>query len=330
MKAIVLYSGGLDSVLALGLIHRLGIEVQPLHLALPFQPSLPKKSGSTMAENLFREFGLKLKTLALEEEFLRMVEHPRFGRGKQLNPCIDCRVLMLETCGAMLPEFKADFIVTGEVLGQRPMSQHRQALELIDRKSGLQGLVLRPLSARCLEPTIPELKGWVSREALLGISGRGRKEQLALAREWNIHGFDAPGGGCLLTDAGYVRKLRNLMKADMLNISNLRWIQYGRYFSLDQECKMMVARNERECELLAAQALDQDILLRPENTSGPTALIRGESGSEHLDLAAAIVAYYCRSGAQAEISVRRGSSREEKRVFREPLPESRLRSMLIS
>jgi tRNA U34 2-thiouridine synthase MnmA/TrmU len=175
MKAIVLYSGGLDSTLALILMQRLGIDTVPVSFLLPFRRMEEATRGKQPA-------GLKI--VPLEEDYLAMLQAPRYGRGKHLNPCVDCHLFMLRRAKAMMPEVGADFVVTGDVLGQRPMSQHKPSLDLIARESGLGGLILRPLSARLLDPTIPEERGWVPRDQLLEIRGRGRKVQYELAQAW--------------------------------------------------------------------------------------------------------------------------------------------------
>lgn len=329
-RVLVLYSGGLDSTLAVGLMHQAGLEVIPLVFETPFTNPLSKEGKRDKAGALQEAFGLSLQKVWLGDELLELVKSPKFGRGKHINCCIDCHLLMLQRARELMLKLGADFIATGEVLGQRPMSQHRQALELIVRKSQLEGLVLRPLSARHLDRTLPETEGWVKREFLLDITGRSRKRQLDLAREWGLSNFHAPAGGCLLTEAGYSRKMRVLLDADMLTVANCQWIQYGRFFDLDPECKLVVARNEQECELLEKLAGDEDLLIWPQNISGPTALLRGGDKEKVMKKALSIVSYYCRS---QEATVFELKTHQKERSFPQPIPpmsKEELLTMLIS
>jgi len=327
MKAIALYSGGLDSTLAIGLMLRAGINIIPVHFTTPFGG--PYVDGRNTKKETFitQAFGLSLRHYPLDAELLALVKQPQFGWGKNLNPCIDCHLLMLQKTKTLMSESGADFVVTGEVLGQRPMSQHRQALELIARRSGLGGLLLRPLSARLLAPTVPEEKGWIKREHLLDLSGRSRKPQLALAQKWGIDAYQPPAGGCLLTDAGYSRKLKNLLDSDMLNSANCQVIRWGRFFNLDRKCKLVVARNEQECHLLKAHATPEDVLLKPTTEKGPTALLRGEELSACLEQAIALVAYYCRPSTQPEIEIQTKQHISCRRSS--ALPEDQVRALLI-
>ncbi|MBN1594836.1 tRNA 4-thiouridine(8) synthase ThiI [candidate division FCPU426 bacterium] len=302
-RAIVLYSGGLDSTLAIAMLQRAGVEVLPLIFITPFTNPLSKTGRLDKAAAVKQAFGMELLKMPLEDELLALIKNPHFGRGRHVNPCIDCHLLMLQKARELMPEVKADFVATGEVLGQRPMSQHKGALELIARKSGLGGLLLRPLSARLLAPTIPETEGWVAREYLLDIGGRGRKRQLALAGEMELPQYSSPAGGCLLTDSGYARKLTVLLEADMLTADNCRWIQFGRFFNLAPECKLVVARNEKECEKLWEEVRVGDVVIRPQNHKGPTAVFRGRISEASLRCAARIVAAYCRTGKEAILEV---------------------------
>jgi len=321
MKAIVLYSGGLDSTLALALLQRLGIETIPLTFQLPF----------TRPRDIRPDAQPKgLQVVPLAGDYLELLRHPRHGRGKHLNPCVDCHLHMLQQARRLMPEWGADFVATGEVLGQRPMSQHRQSLDLISRESGLAGLLLRPLSAQLLEPTIPETKGWIPRSQLLGIRGRGRKIQFALAAEWGVREFGAPAGGCLMTDKSYCRRVERLIGAEMLTIPNMQWIRFGRFFDLGPEGKVMVARNQEECRALEELILPDDWVLRPGHGKGPTAILRGRRPEAVLPRAAAITAYYCRKHLPLQIMAARGSSDAGCVVSFEPIPENELRESLVS
>lgn len=327
MKAIALYSGGLDSTLVIALLQRLGVEVIPLTFEIPF--GCGSGDAASRARVVRKNFGLELKSVPLREEYLDILRRPRFGRGKNLNPCIDCKILMLRKSAEMLAPLEASFVATGEVLGQRPMSQHRQALQIIEQQSGLEGLVLRPLSAKLLPPTLPEQNGWIDRERLLDLSGRSRRAQLELAKTWELEGYGSPAGGCLLTDPGYCARLRDLMESGLLNMENTQWIRFGRYFNLSAGAKLVVARQEQECRKLEELAGPGDWLLFPLETSGPTALLRGPQAAEWTGLAAALVAYYCRKASRPEIVLLRAPDLEKTVLQPEPVSEKQALSLRI-
>ncbi len=200
IKAVSLISGGLDSGLATRLMLELGVELVALNFRSPFCLCNKRGGCSFEAKNLSDRLGIGLKVVSVFDEFVEIVKNPPHGYGSNLNPCIDCRILMFKTAKKFMQEIGASFIVTGEVLGQRPMSQKSPTLRLIEKESGLEGLILRPLSAKLLPETIPEKNGWVNREKLLSISGRGRKEQISLVKEFEMGDYPCPSGGCLLTD----------------------------------------------------------------------------------------------------------------------------------
>ena len=204
MKALCVFSGGLDSMLAAELIRGQGIEVLALFFETPFFES---RKARKSAESL----KLPIEVVDISERHLAMVKNPKHGYGSHMNPCIDCHALMFRVAGEMLAEKKAFFVVSGEVLGQRPMSQNKQALATVASESGLHGLLLRPLSAKCLPETIPEEKGWVKREDLMDFQGRTRKPQIDLAAKRNITDYPSPAGGCLLTEKVFSRRLKDLL-----------------------------------------------------------------------------------------------------------------------
>ncbi|MBW2000225.1 MAG: hypothetical protein JRJ29_19985, partial [Deltaproteobacteria bacterium] len=210
VKAVGLLSGGLDSTLAARLMLDQGIQVYAINFTSPFCTCTPKGAGCASVITALRQLGgIPLRRVFLGDEYLEIVRSPKHGHGSGINPCIDCRILKLKKAAAYMKEIGASFIFTGEVLGQRPMSQYRAALHIIDRESGLEGYVLRPLSASHLEPTVPEQKGWVDRKRLLGIKGRSRKIQMTLAAEKGIKDYPCPGGGCLLTDRNFAHRMRD-------------------------------------------------------------------------------------------------------------------------
>ena len=214
-EAIALLSGGLDSTLAVLVMLRQGINVTAVSYLTHFGCDISDKSScSSDASSIAEQFGFTVKLCHLADKFIDIVKKPKYGHGKNMNPCIDCRILMLKEAKKFMELKGADFLVTGEVLGQRPMSQRRETFPLIDREADVKGLVLRPLSAKLLKPTIPEINGLVDRERLYGFSGRGRKPQMALAQELGLTQYPTPAGGCLLTDPQYAMKLRDLILHD--------------------------------------------------------------------------------------------------------------------
>ncbi|NSW76717.1 MAG: tRNA 4-thiouridine(8) synthase ThiI, partial [Candidatus Atribacteria bacterium] len=204
MRAIGLISGGLDSALAVSIVKRQGIEVIALRFLSPFW------GRGKWIKQLIEELGVEYQEVEVDESYLGMIENPRYGYGKNMNPCIDCKIWMLRRAKDLMKEWGASFVFTGEVVGQRPKSQMKNTLRLIEKQSGLEGLLLRPLSAKLLPETVPEKEGWVKREELLDLSGRGRERQLKLAEEWGIRSFPPPAGGCLLTEPNFSRRLRDL------------------------------------------------------------------------------------------------------------------------
>jgi tRNA-specific 2-thiouridylase len=285
MTALALLSGGLDSLLAAKLIQEQGIEVIGLHFLIPFSPD---KSSSLSGA------GIKIERIDIRKEFLEIIKAPRHGFGAQINPCIDCKIFMLSKTKELMPGFGAQFVVTGEVLGQRPMSQHRQSLALIEKESGLVGFLLRPLCAQLLSETIPEQKGWVRRERLLGFSGRGRREQIRLARELGIEKYAQPAGGCLLTDPQFTRRLKDLLAHNEMDIENIELLKVGRHFRLTPQAKLAVGRNQKENEKILSLVRPDDFIFMPtQDLAGPTALGRGVFDAQLINLSCGIVAHYC-------------------------------------
>ncbi len=296
MKAIALISGGLDSILAAKLVNGLGVEVIPLNFKIPFCHR--DKSFAEGRQDIIKQaeegLGMKIKSMDISEDFLMMLKNPRYGFGANMNPCIDCKILMLSRAKGLLNELDAEFVITGEVLGQRPMSQHRQALEIIEKKSGLEGLVLRPLSAKLLDETIPEKEGWVSRDKLLDFSGRSRRPQMELARDLGIEKYPNSGGGCLLTDPGFSLRMKDLVSCRAVDMENVLLLKIGRHFRLGPEAKLVVGRDEKENEELISLARKGDYLFMPdEKLAGPTSLGRGEFNQELIRFSCAVTCRYC-------------------------------------
>ncbi len=279
IKAVGLLSGGLDSTLAAKLMLEQGIEVHAINFTSPFCTCTPKNAGCAAVVTAIKTLGgIPLKQVAMRDEYLEMVRNPKHGYGKGINPCIDCRILKIKRAGDYMRKIGASFLFTGEVLGQRPMSQHKRAIAIIDEDSGLKGHILRPLSANHFEPTVPEREGWVKREKLLGISGRSRKTQIALAAEKDISDYPCPAGGCLLTDKHFSEKMRDYLKfTDQPSIRDIPLLKVGRHSRLEGGDKLIVARNEQECKTLKDLFREKDHLLTPLDFPGPVIILQGSS-----------------------------------------------------
>ncbi|MCR4410175.1 MAG: tRNA 4-thiouridine(8) synthase ThiI [Candidatus Saccharicenans sp.] len=266
-RALLLFSGGLDSILAGKLLEEQDVEI----VALTFRSQF---FGAGQAIRLAGELGWPLVLVDISPEQIEIVENPRYGYGRQLNPCIDCHGQMVRIAGELLERYQADFVATGEVVGERPKSQNRQALGLVEKLSGIKGLVLRPLSARLLPATIPEEKGLVDRNRLLDIFGRYRKKQLELAERYGLKEYPTPAGGCLLTDPGFAARARQLMKwRGKLWPGDIELIKTGRVF-FEPDGLIVVGRDERENEKIAAIAGKTDILVTTAGVKGPLAAVR--------------------------------------------------------
>ncbi|MDR2099353.1 MAG: argininosuccinate synthase [Campylobacteraceae bacterium] len=248
MRALALFSGGLDSMIAMKLITNQGIDVKAININIGF-------GGTKDMSAVFREralaVGADFEMIDAREEYLQKVLFsPKYGYGKRFNPCIDCHAFMMRKARELLEKEAADFIITGEVLGQRPMSQNSKSLKNVLELGDDDGIILRPMSAKLLAPTKPEINGWVDREKLLDIEGRDRKRQLALAQEFGFSGFASPGGGCLLTDINFSEKLRDFVKYQPLYAEDIALLKVGRHFRLEHNAKLVLGRNEGENKIL--------------------------------------------------------------------------------
>ncbi len=274
-----LLSGGLDSTLAARLILEQGIEVYAINFTSPFCTCTPKKAGCAAVVTAVEKLGgISLKQVAMRDDYLAMVQNPKHGYGTGMNPCLDCRVMKIKKAGEYMRKIKADFLFTGEVLGQRPMSQHKRALDTIDRESGFQGYIVRPLSARNFEPTIPEKDGWIDRSKLLAIAGRSRKSQILLAAEKDIRDYPCPAGGCLLTDKNFADKMHDYFAhTTHPSIRDIPLLKVGRHFRLANGDKVIVARNDVECKMLKNFHRQRDHLLVPLDFPGPSVILQGNS-----------------------------------------------------
>jgi tRNA-specific 2-thiouridylase len=331
--AIALFSGGLDSALAILLILRQEIKVTALTFMTHFGCDLGDRSSC--GSNPFptaEKFGFNVKLMHLGQKFVDIVANPQFGRGREMNVCIDCRILMLREAKAFMEMTNADFIITGEVLGQRPFSQVRDKLRIVEREAGLQGRLLRPLSAKLLPPTDPELGGLVDRDRLEGIKGRSRRRQLELAVQFGLEDYPTPAGGCLLTDHGYSNRLRDLMEhSERLTFDDLNLLKLGRHFRLDHQTRIVVGRNEAENNQLAAMKKDYHCLLEARDFGSPLTLLIGDLSDANLRLAGAITARYSSGRHRSSVSIKwiRLSDEHEETIEVPPASDEQLTPLAI-
>ena len=298
MKALSLFSGGLDSILSVKVIEEQGVDV----IGIFFETSF---FSSEKAAQSAHYIGLPLHVIDITHRFLPILLSPRHGYGKGLNPCIDCHKLMFKITGEMLKEEGADFIISGEVLGQRPMSQNLRSLSLISHDSGFKDLILRPLSAKRLPETLPEKKGWVMREKLLGLSGRSRKPQIALAKKFGIKEYPAPAGGCLLTDVAFSRRLKDLLSFDpKFLLRDIELCKWGRHFRVNERVKIIVGRDQEDNRMITSFIKAGDTVLTVESFPGPTVLATGELSLEEIQLAASITVSYSDASIGQKVAVR--------------------------
>jgi len=329
MKVVVLISGGLDSSLAIKAIQNQGIEVLAINFLIPFLKYDLPNSHSFFAKRIAEQLGCEFKIIALTDDYLEMLKNPKHGYGKNFNPCIDCKILMLKQAKNIMTEVKASFIATGEVLGQRPMSQQRQSLKRIEEESGLKGLLVRPLSALLLASTIPQEKGWLREEFLFNIQGRGRRRQIDLAKEWGVEEYPWPGGGCLLTDSHFCRRLKDLLKYDKLSIEDIELLKLGRHFRITPDFKLIVGRDKEENEKLFSLAKKEDLLFEPKNLPGPTGIGRGLAGEELKDIAARIIARYTSLDLEVEVVCRTVSRKNGELISAKGVDERQLKEWIV-
>jgi len=293
-KAIALYSGGLDSTLAILVMLRQGIKVTAITFLNHFGCNISDKSSCSREPfSAAQKFGFEVKLSHLSERFLEIVKNPKHGYGKNMNPCIDCRILMLQEAKKLMDMIGADFLITGEVLGQRPMSQRKSLFPMIDKEAGCRGYVLRPLSAKLLDITIPEQNGIVKRDLLYDFNGRSRKPQMALASEYGLTDYPAPAGGCLLTEPNYAFRLRELLSYKQNpDFKDINLLRVGRHFRFSPECKIIVGRDQEENRKLLSLAGMEDYILTVEGYGSPITLVTGEITNKALTTAASLCARY--------------------------------------
>ncbi len=297
VRAVALFSGGLDSVLAVQVVRLQGIDVLGIAFETPF-------FGARKAREAARQIDLPLQVVDFTGEHLEMVKAPRYGYGRNMNPCIDCHTLMLRKAGEIMEETGSDFIITGEVLGQRPMSQGKQSLHVVAKNSGYADRVVRPLSARLLPETAPEREKKVDRERLLAIQGRGRKSQMQLAAELGITGYETPAGGCLLTDAAFSRRLRDLFdRAPGCGSGDVEMLKHGRHFRISEHVRAAVGRNHRDNLAIERAGGDRFALIRLADHPGPLTAVSPGWTEEDLLLAASLGVLYSDAPKDGPVTV---------------------------
>lgn len=302
-KGIGLLSGGLDSILAVKVLQEQPLDLIGITFFTPFFGPEPGLKAGRIA-------GIPTRAVDIGRVFLEMLKNPPHGYGRHMNPCIDCHGLMLREAARILAAEGADFLFTGEVVGQRPMSQRRAAMKIVEKISGLSGRILRPLSAKLLEPTVVELEGIVDREKLLDLHGRGRKRQMELAARYGVRDIPQPGGGCMLTKEGFARKVKELLAMfPDAEPGDVEWLKWGRHFRLGGSCLLAVGRSKGENERLSAMARPADVLLRVPSHPGPTGILFGQVKKRaHVHMAAMIVTAYSdvALGERVEVHWRQG------------------------
>jgi len=297
-KALVLMSGGLDSILAAEVLLDQGIEVEAVTFVTPFFDSVNAEKAAEM-------LGIPVHIIDITEPHMKMLKPPKHGYGRFMNPCIDCHAMMIRKAGELMKELGADFIATGEVLGERPKSQNRQALGIVEQESGMEGYVLRPLSAKLLDETIPERQGLVDRSKLLDIRGRSRKPQMALAKKFGVHEYPSPAGGCILTDPMFSIRLRTLYKVEgRPTVNKVNLMKIGRVFLSSEGAIIVVSRNEEENKRLAQLAEPGDLIFEAEEYAGPlTILLKNSYTERSVFEAAALTARYGKAKSLDEVDV---------------------------
>ncbi len=270
-----------------------GYDVVGLYCTSAFSKSFGNER-ETSAAKVCQNAGIDLRVLDLGQPYIDLIRNPRHGYGKNINPCIDCKIFMLERARSIMEETGSSFVITGEVLGQRPMSQRRDTLNVIERDSGLRGKILRPLSATLLPPTEAEQSGLIDRSRLLGISGRGRTIQIRLAERYAIQGFSAPAGGCLLTDKNFAEKLRDLFhNQTTIGSQDIRLLTLGRHFKLDDGTKIVLGRDSRENKALVDMASPSGYhLFTPHHFPGPVGLLVGPVTPEVKQIVGRLIITY--------------------------------------
>ena len=301
MKAIALFSGGLDSTLAMKLIIDQGIDVLAVNINTGFGST---KDRLAHMQRMCDQVGAELKIVDIQSEYLQdVLFDPKHGYGKHFNPCIDCHAKMFAVAKRIMEAEGASFLISGEVMGQRPMSQNKDALQTVLNESNCDGLLLRPMSAKLLAPTIAEENGWVDREKLEGISGRSRDRQLEMAKEIGLEDFESPGGGCLLTDENFAKKMNDFIKYDNFEVKDIPLMKFGRHLRLSDGAKLVVGRNQEENGFLQNIDNDKYYHVKTVGLPGPHAMLSKNATDTDKELATKIVLTYCKTKQESIYTV---------------------------
>ena len=325
VKGLGLCSGGLDSILSALLLQRQGISVTWICFETPFFSSDSAKKASLITD-------IPLITLDITDDYMEMMKNPKAGFGKNMNPCMDCHTLMFSKAGEVLKDKGFHFLFSGEVLGQRPKSQNKNSLRYVEKNSGFDGWILRPLSAKLLPATLAEQKGLVDRETLLDISGRSRKIQIKMAKDFGIKEYPSPAGGCLLTDKVFSDRLKDLMNVQKIfNKRELHFLKNGRHFRLDSKTKVIVGRSKDDNKkLLEFLNKDKDILLKHSKMPGPDVILTGNLTLQNIQTAAMICAAYTKSVLNETADIKVKKKRIEEFISVNTVKSSEFKHLMIS
>jgi tRNA-specific 2-thiouridylase len=302
MRALALFSGGLDSVLAMKLVKDQGIDVIAVNVNTGFGSTNDRRDHM---QNMCDQIGVKLEILDLRDDYLKEVLFdPKYGYGKNFNPCIDCHGFMYRHTGKLLEKYNAQFMISGEVIGQRPMSQRKDAMDQVASLSGdCDDLIVRPLSAKLLPESKPEREGWIDRSKLQDFNGRGRDRQFALANEIGLTDFESPGGGCLLTDIGFSNRIEEFIKHEKLEIKDIDTLKSGRHLRLPGGAKLIVGRHQEDNQRIEKIENDKYCKFKINNATGPLAMLETKASEEDKQLAAKIIISYGKTNLDEEYEV---------------------------
>ncbi|MDD3374703.1 MAG: hypothetical protein PHY73_03140 [Candidatus Omnitrophica bacterium] len=297
IKTVVLISGGLDSALAAKILIDLGVDVFGIHFVLPWGCGDKPRSV-----NIAEQLKIPLKIIQLDEDFLDIVKKPQHGYGSAINPCVDCRIYNLKKAKKYMEEIGADFVATGEILGQRPMSQMRRSLKSVEIGSGLENRLLRPLCAKLLDPTDAEKQGKIDREKLHNFSGRSRSGLQKMGENLDIKNYTPTGGGCLLTDRNFARRIKDSFKHGYKNLDEIISLRWGRHFRINEHFKVIVGRDEFENKKLIEHAENDDFIFELKDFEGPTAILKGKNPkNKEFLIAANLVRRYSKYRTNANL-----------------------------
>ncbi|KEI17519.1 DUF814 domain-containing protein [Clostridium haemolyticum] len=324
-KALALISGGLDSILAAKLIKDQGIEV----IGICFKSYF---FGPENAKRMTKQIDIPLEVIDFSKEHFDMTKDPKHGHGKNMNPCIDCHAMMMRYAGELLEKFNADFIITGEVLNQRPMSQNKSSLNVVKKESGFGDKILRPLCAKVLPPTEMELNGLVHREKLMGITGRGRKVQMELAEKWGIKDYPSPAGGCKLTEPNFSIRLKDLVEhKEEISKEDIELLRFGRHFRVSKNAKIISTRTGAEAKEIKQYLSENDIAFLVKDFGGSMVIIVGNPTKEDIVFAAKVAGRYSKGKDEEKLKVIYGhySKSYDCSIEVEPAMEDELKQYMI-